>query len=179
MYDTEKFVGMAVEYGFTKACELNVASLVFRTEVRDMCAADRCSSYGKNWCCPPACGTIEDAAAMIKNYGYGIIVETVGQLEDEYDFDSMKSAGELHKQNFARLIGELRKTYPDLLAMGAGTCTLCEKCSCPDSPCRHPDERISSMEAWGLWVSDVCEKSGIPYNNGKCTVTYVSCWLLK
>ena len=41
---------------------LRAEQLVFRPEVREMCRADRCRSYGRNWCCPPACPSLEDMA---------------------------------------------------------------------------------------------------------------------
>jgi hypothetical protein len=35
------------------------------------------------------------------------------------------------------------------------------------------------MEAYGLLVSDVCQKAGLPYYYGKQTITYTSCILLE
>lgn len=50
---------LARDAGFEETTPLQAAQLVFRPEVRDMCRADRCSSYGKSWCCPPACPSLE------------------------------------------------------------------------------------------------------------------------
>ena len=36
---------------------------------------------------------------------------------------------------------------------------------------------MSSMEAYGLLVGDVCLRSGLPYNHGPRTMTYTSCLL--
>ena len=55
------FSDLALEAGFTYAAPLAMDALVFRPEVRSMCAADRCRSYGKSWSCPPAAGTLEYA----------------------------------------------------------------------------------------------------------------------
>ena len=44
-------------------------------------------------------------------------------------------------------------------------------------PCRYPTKRLSSMEAYGLLVSDVCTRSGLAYNYGARTMTYTSCVL--
>ena len=44
---------MARAAGFEAAAPLRAEQLVFRPEVREMCRADRCRSYGRNWCCPP------------------------------------------------------------------------------------------------------------------------------
>jgi predicted metal-binding protein len=178
-YDTEALIKEAIDAGFSQAGQLNTEALVFMPEVRDMCSADLCKMYGKNWRCPPGCGSIEDAAAEASQYSYGIIVQTIGKMEDDFDYETITETGEKHKMNFAALVKELKKRYPDLLPMGAGTCTLCKTCTYPDVPCRFPDDSISSMEAYGLWVSKVCELSGVPYNNGKQTITYTSCYLLK
>ncbi|MDD4796286.1 MAG: DUF2284 domain-containing protein [Eubacteriales bacterium] len=169
----------ALDCGFSQAGELNVAALEFMPEVRDMCRADRCHQYGKNWRCPPGCGSIEEAAARAAQYSYGILVQTIGHMEDNFDYETMQQTGETHKQNFATLVDRVKERHPDMLPMGAGTCTLCETCTYPDAPCRYPDKSIASMEAYGLWVSRVCELSNIPYNNGKLTITYTSCYLLK
>ncbi|MDR0519145.1 MAG: DUF2284 domain-containing protein, partial [Clostridiales Family XIII bacterium] len=112
---------------------------------------------------------------------YGLIVQTIGKLSDDFDRDSIQATMEKHKDNFRSLVEALRGRYgrEGMLPMGAGTCTLCGECAYPEAPCRHPDESISSMEAYGLWVGKVCELSGVPYNNGKQTITFTSCYLLK
>ena len=64
----------------------------------------------------------------------------------------------------------MREMYPDMMGMGTGTCTRCKTCTYPDAPCRFPDELVSSMEACGLVVSEVCTANGVPYNHGKDTI---------
>ncbi|MDR2610529.1 MAG: DUF2284 domain-containing protein [Clostridiales Family XIII bacterium] len=178
-YDTTELIREALDAGFSQAGELNLEALVFMPEVRDMCRADRCNQYGRNWRCPPACGSIEDAAERAAKYSYGLLVQTIGTMEDDFDYQAMLDTGEQHKRNFVDLIGALKTRYDDILPMGAGTCSICTACAYPDAPCRFPEKSYSSMEAYGLWVSRVCEISGIPYNNGKRTITYTSCYLLK
>jgi predicted metal-binding protein len=178
-YDSAILTREALEEGFSQAGELNVAALVFMPEIREMCSADRCHQYNKNWRCPPGCGSIEDAAKRAAEYSFGILVQTTGRMEDDFDYETIQETGGRHKKNFASLVEKLRGRYADILPMGAGTCTICEKCTYPDAPCRFPDKSISSMEAYGLWVSKVCELSGIPYNYGKSTITYTSCYLLR
>lgn len=177
-YDVEALIREALAEGFSNAGLLNVRALVFMPEVREMCSADRCSMYGKNWKCPPACGSIEDAAREASRYSFGLLVQTTGRMEDDFDYETIEETGKKHKAGFESLIGKVRKRHGDVLPMGAGTCTICKVCAYPDAPCRFPDRAISSMEAYGLWVSKVCELSGIPYNYGKHTLTYTSCYLL-
>jgi predicted metal-binding protein len=177
--NTEALIKEATESGFSQAGALNVDALVFMPEVRDMCSVDRCNHYGKNWRCPPACGSIEEAAERAARYSHGVLVQTIGMMRDDFDYESIEATSDKHKKDFASLIKKLRKRYDDILPMGAGTCTLCETCSYPDEPCRRPEESVSSMEAYGLWVSKVCELSGVPYNNGPRTMTFTSCYLLR
>ena len=178
-YDTKVLVKEAGEAGFSQAGELNVSALVFMPEVRDMCNADRCRNFGKNWRCPPGCGSIEQAAERAAQYSYGLIVQTIGMMEDDFDYDTIQATSKKHKKNFSGLVEKLKERYGDVLPMGAGTCEICDTCTYPDAPCRFPDKSISSMEAYGLWVSKVCELSDFPYNNGKATITFTSCYLLK
>jgi len=178
VYDTEALVQEALAGGFSHAGPLNVEALVFMPEVRDMCSVDRCNRYGKNWRCPPGCGSIEEAAKEASKYSFGILVQTTGHMEDEFDYETIEETGKRHKDNFESLVAKLRKRYAKILPMGAGTCKICDECTYPGAPCRFPDDAISSMEAYGLWVSKVCELSGVPYYYGKLTLTYTSCYLL-
>ncbi len=178
-YPVEELKRLALNHGFTHVGELNVKALVFMPEVREMCRADRCHAYGKNWRCPPACGSIEEASAYAAQYSFGMLLQTVGQMEDDFDFETIEETGKKHSESFIAMMRELKKRYPDLLGMGAGTCRRCKSCTYPDAPCRFPEDSYSSMEAYGLWVSKVCELSGIPYNYGPHTLAFTSCFLLK
>jgi predicted metal-binding protein len=179
MLDIQSLINEAVSAGFSQVGELNCESLEFMPEVRDMCAADRCHNYGKNWTCPPACGTLEDAAIKASKYSRGILVQTIGKLEDDFDWETIEATGKNHKKNFESFTDILRNRYPNMLPMGAGACTICEECTYPEAPCRFPKRAITSMEAYGLFVTKVCSSSGVAYNNGPQTITYTSCYLIE
>lgn len=167
---------MARDAGFEETAPLHAAQLVFRPEVREMCRADRCSSYGKNWCCPPACPSLEEMTRRMQDYGDGVLVETVGAMSDDFDYEAIMAAEALHKERLRRLTGTLYSRYgrAAVLPMGAGTCRRCASCTCPHAPCRFPEEQVVSMEAYGLLVSQVCQDCGAAYYHGPRTMTYVS-----
>lgn len=142
-----------------------------------MCSADRCGRYDKSWSCPPACGTLEECAERMRRYEAGVLVQTTAQLADDFDYESMQQAMKRHKRRFETLARQARLLYPDCLPLTAGSCTLCRSCTWPDRPCRFPDKRLSSMEAYGLLVSRVCLDSGLPYYYGPGTLTYSACIL--
>ncbi|MDR0357648.1 MAG: DUF2284 domain-containing protein, partial [Clostridiales Family XIII bacterium] len=132
-YDAQAFIDEALETGFSQARELNVSALVFMPEVREMCAADRCGQYGKSWSCPPACGSVDDSAKIAADYSFGIIVQTIGKMRDDFDYENIQATSDKHKDNFSELIERLRSRY-DILPMGAGACDICGTCSYPDAP---------------------------------------------
>lgn len=172
---------LALECGFSYAAPLSAAVLEFRADVREMCSADRCGSYGRNWCCPPACPDLEQMRKRMQQYDEGVLVQTVVQMEDDFDYESMMEGEKCHKQHFETLTERMRDRFgPDhVLPMGAGTCRRCAQCTYPNEPCRFPEKQIVSMEAYGLLVSQVCQSCGIAYYHGPGTLSYVSCIFLK
>ena len=176
--DIDELTVLAKEAGFTYAAPLAMDSLEFREEVRNMCAEDRCKSYGKSWSCPPAVGSVARAKERARAYHRGIIVQTAGSLSDSFDMDGTASIMRRHRKDFDTLVRQIRNFYPDCLPMGAGTCRICRSCTYPDRSCRHPDKMVSSMEAYGLLVSDVAIRSGLKYNYGENTMCFTSCVLI-
>jgi len=168
----------AKECGFLHYAQLDISTLEFMQEVRDMCNPGKCRNYNKSWSCPPACGSLEEISERVKKYTTGILVQTVGDLEDSMDWDSIMETGAQHKENFGKMRIILSKKHPSLLAMGAGECKLCKTCSYPGEPCRHPDEMEVSMEACGLYVSKVCKDNNLEYNYGPEKIAFTSCFLI-
>ena len=179
MLNMEQLEAMAKEAGFTNVGPLDAATIELKDEVRAMCNANACRVYDKNWSCPPACGELPELRQQVSRYSRGILVQTVGEVEDSMDFEGMMEAQEAHKEHFEALHEELIKTWPNLLALGAGTCTRCKECTYPDAPCRFPDKRVSSMEAYGMVVLDVCKANGLGYYYGPQAIAYTSCFLLE
>ena len=180
MLNYDELIQLAKDSGFTNAGPLDVSTLEFMPEVRAMCASDKCHAYGKNWACPPACGTLDDMREKVKTFKKGLLVQTVWQLEDNMDWENMQKAADDQGENFTKLWDALDKQYPNLLAMGAGTCTKCKECTYLEGkPCRFPAKLMHSMEASGLFVSKVCTDNNLPYNYGPNTIAYTGCFLLE
>jgi len=170
------WIEKALELGFTAAAPLDPAKLEAREVVRDACAADKCQAYDKNWTCPPACGTLQECQERMHQYTNGILLQTTGQLAKRVDTKGYARIGEEHIRNFYRFAEEIRKEYPEALCLGAGGCRICETCAYPE-PCRFPGKALSSMEGYGLFVTQVCRDCGVEYYYGKDTITFTSCCL--
>lgn len=179
MINLDLIIKKALDMGFSAASELNCSTIKVMPEVRAMCAANKCNQYDKNWSCPPACGTLDECKKKIKNYKVGIIVQTVGELEDSMDFEGMVEIGEKHKNTFLKFSDEIKKEYENVLSLGIGSCIRCKECAYPDKPCRFPESALSSMEAYGMLVSQVCIDNNIKYYYGPNTLAYTGCFLIE
>ncbi len=179
MLDYEKLEQLGQECGFTHVGPLDASTIKLLPEVREMCHNNTCGRYGANWSCPPGCGTLEECRARVQGFQEGILVQTVGELEDELDGEAMMETEHLHKEHFRQMLDALRKDYPDMLPLGAGCCTQCKACTYPDAPCRFPEKQISSMESYGMLVTEVCRANHMEYYYGPCSIAYTSCFLLR
>ena len=172
----EQWIATALEMGFSVAAPLDIGTLQPRQDVRDMCASDKCRAYGKNWTCPPHCGTLTECAEKIQQYSQGILLQTVGNTEKTVDTKAYRRTEARHLEQFHQLCEELRKYFPHALCLGSGGCRICSKCAFPES-CRFPEKSCSSMEGYGLFVTEVCRRNGVSYHYGERTITYTACIL--
>ena len=177
--NTQELVQLALDYGFDFAGPLDVTGLEVMQDVRDACAVNTCGRYNASWACPPAFGDLEESRKILQKYKTGIIVQSMQELEDSFDFEGLAELGERHGKNFKKLLKRLRQDYPGLMALGTGGCSTCKKCTYPDEPCRFPDQLTYSMEGFGLFVNKVCKDNGLEYNHGRDTMTYSACFFLE
>ena len=170
--------GLGIEIGFDHAAVFDAGSLVFRPEVKEMCAADRCGSFGRSWSCPPAAGNLELIRKRSERFSRGLLVQTEGKVAGSFDLTAIHDIMTAHNRYFDTLVRQLRFYYPGCMPMGTGACTRCRKCTYPNRPCRHPDRMYPSMEACGLLVSEVCSEAGLRYNYGEDAMTFTACVLV-
>ena len=175
----QELCDLARQIGFEHAGSLEPATIELKEEVREMCASGKCAMYGKRWSCPPGCGTIPECRELLKGYRCGILVQSVGKLEDSFDIETMMETEAAHKERFYAMRKALLDRGVTALAAGAGCCTVCKECTYPDAPCRFPEQKMSSMEALGMLVTEVCKANDLPYFYGENTIAYTSCFLLR
>lgn len=167
---------MSLDLGADRIAFVNPGDINFSIDFKEMCAMNSCGKYGTNWMCPPAIGTIEDGIEKIKQFSNGMIIQTVSQLEDSFDFEGMQDASLRHDKVFRDVIDAFKTHFPGLtiLPLGVGGCTLCKKCTYTENlPCVQPEKALSSVEAYGIDVNNLLTGAGLKYNNGVATVSYV------
>lgn len=170
------FTEIAKKFGFSGAELIAANDIVLSREFRDACAANRCGVYGKCYMCPPDIGDIDTLMAKVREFTHGLLLQTVSPLEDSYDFEGMVAAGKKHAHLTRELWGKLRTVLPsDSLCLSKGGCGFCKQCAkVTGEPCRFPGEALSSLEAYGVSVSETVAKTRLKYINGQNTVTYFS-----
>jgi len=165
--------------GVTAAALLPVSDIPFDPELRKSCEANRCGIYGKNWACPPLVGTVEELIEKAKTYDTALVFENVYKISDSFDIEGMQEASERHKK-LARAINDLPSRPKDSVVLGAGGCDFCERCAAADNePCRFPGKAFASLEAYGVYVSELAAACGLKYINGVNTITYFGAVLLR
>lgn len=170
------FTEMAKSLGFSGAELMSAKDIVLSRAFRDACAANRCGVYGKCYMCPPDIGDIDTLMAKVRAFSCALLLQTVSSLEDSYDFEGMQAAGKKHARLTRELWGKLSTVLPsDSICLSKGGCGFCKECAkVTGEPCRFPKEALSSLEAYGVSVSETVAKTSLKYINGQNTVTYFS-----
>ena len=170
----DRLTDLVLSLGAFRASVIPVERIETDASFRDMCAANYCGNYGRNWKCPPDAGDIHELMAELRTYSFALVYQTVSNLEDSFDFEGMMEAGARHNQLMVELRHRLdEESLPRVLHLGAGGCRMCEVCGKrTGEPCRHPDLAVASLETYGVNVSKLATAAGMKYINGQDTVTY-------
>ena len=180
--DFSKLIAKTIEAGAFKAAVIPVSKIETDSYFRELCKANYCGNYGRNWMCPPFVGEIDELIKKLGDFEWALVYQTVGELEDSYDFEGMMASLERHNQLVLKTREIISQLTDDssVLHLGAGGCKMCEVCAKRnDEPCRHPESAVTSLEAYGINVSRLSEAAGMKYINGQDTVTYFGAVLFR
>ncbi len=171
---TEQIVAEIVKAGAFKAAPIEQESYVLDRSFRDICASNGCGTYDKCWTCPPCIGDIDELIARVNTFPHGVLYQTVGEIEDSYDFEGMMEVGEKHARLGQEIQAKVVAKIPGrTLHLSCGGCHLCPECAKRvDEPCRHPDLALAPMEGYGFDVYNTAKATPLKYVNGTNTVTY-------
>ncbi len=172
-------VEMVVESGFSHGAYWDVQQAEFLPEVRKLCADNLCGKYGSCWVCPPGCGELDEIADWIRGFDYGILVQLTGDMTDPMDYTAMVRTMERFANQLEVFQEKVANTAKNVRILKAGSCTKCKTCTYPDAPCRFPAQASPSLEACGLMVQAECTKSGLDYEYGPNTMTFIGAILVQ
>ena len=176
---SELLIRACRENGAFAAARIGRDGVVYDPSFRDICKSNTCGMYGRCYACPPDVGPVEELIRKAKAYPYGVLYQTVGQLEDSFDYEGMQEAKKQHLLTVRTVDAAARKILRrEFLHLGTGGCNLCEKCAkLTGEPCRFPDRVIPSISGYGVNVSATSKNAGLKYVNGQDTVTYFALML--
>ena len=171
----EELIRLALENGAAKAEIISVDQIVTSAEFREACRQNICGLWGRCWMCPPDVGEIEPLMAELRTYQHALWYQTIGELEDSFDFEGMTETKKQHLRISQKIEEKVKPVLGRHLHLSCGGCGLCERCTrLDDQPCRFPDKAMTSLEAYGVDVYQTTKTTGLKYINGQNTVTYFS-----
>ena len=105
MKNYEEIAALGEQMGFSRVGRLAPGTIELKQDVRAMCQKNACGMYDRNWSCPPGCGSLEDCRNELSGYTQGILVQTIGELEDEFEEDlDTSERGYVHLNNAAEAV---------------------------------------------------------------------------
>jgi predicted metal-binding protein len=171
---------LARKNGADRAAIVKTADIPFAPELRGSCDQNTCGRFNSCWVGPPAIGTVDALIQQTQEFPAALVIQTIGQLEDSYDFEGMMAAKDAHNKVFRALRPVVHACFSGqkTLDLSCGCCDLCPACTYPADPCAQPEEAVSAVEAYGINVNPMLTACGLKYNNGQNTVSYVSLFFL-
>lgn len=185
----ERLENMMMDYPICEYAYGDPKTIPISDKVFTICETD-CVRYKKSWACPPHAGEIQDNIDRIHSYDHFMIFSTVWPVSDSWNAEAclgVKKEHEALTREFrTRLLTECgvpmesleENNCPDIYILSAG-CSICEVCACPCEPCRHPKERLMTMESHGIVVMQMMEELGLTYTYDGTTVAYFTMVLWK
>lgn len=174
-------IAAALDAGAYKATVLSGDAIVLSDTFRDICRTGGCGSYGRCWVCPPYIGDIHALMETVRQYPKALWYQSVGTIEDSFDFEGMMAAGKAHAQLSQRIQAAAKALLTgDFLHLSCGGCHLCDQCAARENlPCRFPDKALPPMEGYGVDVYQTTRHTDLKYINEQNTVTYFGMILFK
>ncbi len=159
---------------FVGVFDLTESPMSITDEVRHSCEMNYCGRYGRSWSCPPHVPPCQTCRIILSGYPRMILVRTTFERDGPFDLEGMREAGLAHARYSFRVRDRIREEGQRFLMLGAGSCSYCERCSCPDAPCRFPTERMFSIEAYGIDLTSFLMEHGISGRGGNDEQSFFS-----
>lgn len=175
MVNREQLVQTVLDCGAAKAEVITQEQIVTSKAFWDICAGNGCGSFGKYWTCPPAIGEPDALINELHTYAHAVLYQTIGEIEDSFDFEGMGEVGKNHKVTSRKIHEAIKAVMGNtrFLHLSNGGCDLCVRCAKEDNkPCRFPEKILKPMEGYCIDVYRTTKTTQMKYINGSDTVTY-------
>lgn len=154
MMNVEEMIAIAQKESFTMVTSLSTKQLCFNPDFRLCCEENTCGNYGKNYGCPPDCGTPSEMEEKALSYDTLIAMETKMDVEDINDTTVIKEIKKEHLRKSRKVISEYTKSGVSGSSAMPGISSLCTTCKkVENQPCAFPDKRTSCLSAYCIDVT--------------------------
>ena len=160
------------QYAFATTNELT-----FTERVRYICK-EECPRYNSTWACPPAVGSVDSCKAQCLAYPEMLMISTVTEVSDIENQEETLATRKDHEEITRQVANLIKAQGCELRVLSTESCAICETCSYPDAPCRHPELMFPCVESQGILVTELFEKNGMEFFNGNI-VTWFSLLLYR
>ena len=148
----QEILRIAKEVGIENSAFMDAKDLVFEFEFRKYCEMNQCGNFGKNYGCPPDCGTPAEMKDKVKKR---------------------------HNAKIRIFINELEAKGIKGMAIMAGPCSACSPCAkVSGEPCGFPEKRASCLSAYGINVAELCKTCGLSWDHGKHKVGFFGIYMM-
>ncbi len=164
MKSNEEILQEAQKAGFDNYKLIEASRLHFCRDFRKYCEVNYCGNYGKNYSCPPGCGTPEEMEERTRKFDTVLVLQTITPVQDITDGEETKKIKLRHNEMTWNLIEKIGGEIGEYLPAMAGPCGLCTPCAmAEDMECRFPEKKASCLSAYCIKVDALAEECKIPY----------------
>ena len=178
--DRDRMIELGREAGFAAVEVISTEDLVFNHSFRMFCEQNACGNYGKNYGCPPYCGTPEEMEERVRRYEKAVVFQSDTPVEDIYDDNETK----VIKKKHTKMTLEVMEKYGEEGIAGeavmAGPCNFCEECKMEGGePCINEKMRFSCLSAYCIDAGQMASTCGMDMVWGGDTVSFFSLFLFQ
>ena len=177
----ERMIEIALDAGFANAAVISTDTISFRPEFRMFCEDNACGNYGRNYGCPPVCGTPQEMKERVLAYRHAIVFQSMTEMEDVFNSAATKVLKKQHTSRTLQVLKQYKKEGLPAkgLSIMAGPCNYCETCKMVSGePCCFPDMRFSCLSAYCIDANKLAEDCGmeISWNTNLASFFSIYCF---
>ena len=178
--DKNRIYEIAAEAGFEDVALIRTEDLQFVPEFRVLCEENDCGNYGRNYGCPPACGTPEEMESKVMQYRQAIVFQSKTPVADVMDPSETKPVKKRHILHTRKAMKKMAEEgmKMDGFAIMCGPCNFCAVCAMEENkPCPHEDMRTSCLSAYCINATELAKHCNMEMEWGGNTASFFSLYV--
>jgi predicted metal-binding protein len=153
-----KLYEIAAEAGFSNASVIETDQMQFVPAFRALCEENDCGNYGKNYGCPPYCGSTDEMKKKVLNYRKAIVFQTQSPVMNVMDPAQTKPLKKMHIQKTRYAMKQMKEAGMDMdgFPIMCGPCNVCSTCALQEGqPCAFEEQRFSCLSAYCINATEL------------------------